>query len=136
MNSVILMGRLTADPEIKETSNGHHVCRFTVAVDRMCKEEKTADFIPCVAFHKNAENISTYFSKGNKIAIIGNIKTGSYQNSKGDTVYTTDIWVDRFEFLESKNNNSPARDIVSKARSNGVPTEEFSEVISDGDLPF
>jgi single-strand DNA-binding protein len=101
MNKTILLGRLTKDPECRYTEGNEPmaVCRFNIAVDRRGKE-KAADFPSCVAFGKNAENISKYFKKGNKIALIGHIQTGSYEGKNGK-VYTTDVIVDEWEFVES-----------------------------------
>lgn len=155
MNKVILIGRLTADPELRETASGKHACTFTVAVDRGSKDNRTADFIRCVAWHETGKFISNYFHKGNRIALEGNIKTGSYEN-EGRTVYTTDVWVDRVEFVESKstaptatpegmgNINTPVKEnaaqkFAERAAAANIPVEDisdFQEIISDGDLPF
>ena len=111
MNIVSLLGRLVRDPDVRYTQNQMAVARFTVAVDRsMTKQRKeqaqntgapTADFISCQAFDKTAETIGKYFTKGRKIAIVGHIQTGQYQNKQGATVYTTDVIVDRFYFPDS-----------------------------------
>ena len=103
MNKTILIGRLTKDPDIRYTESNEPmaVCRFNIAVDRRGKE-KAADFPSCVSFGKNAENISKYFKKGNKIALIGHIQTGSYEGKNGK-VYTTDVIVEGWEFVESGN---------------------------------
>lgn len=134
MNNVILMGRLTADPELRQTQSGSTTCSFTVACDRRSKGEKTADFIRCVAFHETAKAIADYFSKGNKILIQGNIKTGSYEKD-GRTVYTTDIWVDRFEFVESRQNEQTAQPAPKAKAAEPIP-DGFEEIISDNELPF
>ena len=107
MNKVILMGRLTRDPDVRY-SNGENpvaVVRYTLAVDRRYRrdqEEQTADFIGCVAFGKNAEIAEKYFRQGIKVVITGRIQTGSYINKEGHKVYTTDIIVEEQEFAESK----------------------------------
>lgn len=102
MNIVIIKGRLTRDPDIRYTQTGTATCRFSVACDRYNKNgEQSADFISCVAFGKTAENISQYFGKGSDIVVRGSIKTGSYEKD-GRKVYTTDIWVEGFEFCGSK----------------------------------
>lgn len=141
MNRVILMGRLTADPELKQTQNGTSVCRFTVAVNRKFADKTTgqreADFISCTAWSKTAEFISRYFKKGQMICLDGELRTGSYQdrNHPDITHYTTDVWVDNVEFTGSKNeSNSPAQSLVNKANSMGIPTEY--EELSGIDLPF
>lgn len=110
MNSVQLVGRLTKDADVRYTGgeNPMAIARFTVACDRRIKKENeaTADFISCVAFGKTAEFIERYFFKGMKIGILGRIQTGSYQNSDGKTVYTTEVYVENCEFVESKNQSS------------------------------
>ena len=105
MNKVILMGRLTRDPEVRYTqgANPMAVARYTLAVDRRKKEgENQADFINCVAFGRLAEFAEKYLRKGTKIALTGRIQTGSYTNRDGQKVYTTDVVVDEQEFAESK----------------------------------
>lgn len=113
MNKVILMGRLTRDPEVRYTQgeNQMAIARYTLAVDRRFNrsngnDENTADFIPCVAFNKAGEFAEKYFRKGTKIAVSGRIQTGSYTNKDGVKVYTTEVIVDDQEFAESKNSSS------------------------------
>lgn len=103
MNKVIIVGRLTRDPDIHSTQNSSY-CRFSVAVDRRYKQEgqPAADFPSCIAWGKTAEFIEKYFHKGMKIAIEGRIQTGSFQNKDGQTVYTTDVIAEQVEFVESK----------------------------------
>ena len=151
MNQVILIGRLTADPELRQTQSGVAVCRFTVAVDRKFKNkdtgEKEADFITCQAWRQTAEFVGRYFTKGSMIALEGSLRTGKYQdkNHSDVTHYTTDVMVDNVEFCGGKKENSgggnyesagvPAQEIVNQAQSMGVPAE-FEEILSDGELPF
>ena len=101
MNLAILMGRLTKDPDISTSQNGTQIARYTLAIDRIGKDQG-ADFISCVAFNKSAEFAEKYLKKGTKIAIEGMIRTGSYTNKDGQKVYTTDVIVNRQEFAESK----------------------------------
>ena len=107
MNKVILMGRLTRDPDVRY-SNGEQataVARFTLAVDRRVARkdgEQTADFIGCVAFGRTAEFVEKYFRQGMRMVISGRIQTGSYTNRDGQKVYTTDVVVEEVEFAESK----------------------------------
>lgn len=101
MNLAILMGRLTKDPDISTSQNGTQIARYTIAIDRIGKDQG-ADFISCVAFNKSAEFADKYLKKGTKIAIEGAIRTGSYTNKDGQKVYTTDVIVNRQEFAESK----------------------------------
>ena len=107
MNKVILMGRLTRDPDVKYSSgeNAMAIARYTLAVDRRIAkkgEEKTSDFISCVAFGKSGEFAEKYLRKGLKIAVTGRIQTGSYTNKDGQKIYTTDVVVEDQEFAESK----------------------------------
>ena len=106
MNKVILMGRLTRDPEVRYSAgeNSLAIARYTLAVDRRFRRdgEATADFIPCVVFGRGAEFAEKYFHQGTKIVITGRIQTGSYTNRDGQKVYTTDVVVEDQEFAESK----------------------------------
>ena len=109
MNKVILMGRLTRDPDIRYSAgdNPTAVARYTLAVDRRFRRnndgEQTADFIGCVAFGRSAEFAEKYLRQGLKIVVTGRIQTGSYTNKEGQKVYTTDVVLDDIEFAESKN---------------------------------
>lgn len=131
MNKVILMGRLTRDPDVRysQTANGSMaVARYTLAVDRRFKKdgETNADFISCVAFGKVGEFAEKYLKQGTKLVVEGRIQTGSYTNKDGNKVYTTDIYVENCEFAESK----------SAAEQNGVNTapkpSKPSNVDADG----
>ena len=110
MNKVILMGRLTRDPEVRysQAAEPLAIARYTLAVDRRFQRrdnsgnEQTADFIGCVAFGRAGEFAEKYFRKGTKVAITGRIQTGSYTNKEGQKVYTTDVVVEDQEFAESK----------------------------------
>ena len=107
MNKVVLIGRLTRDPEIRYSQGVQAiaVARYTLAVDRRFRrdsESQTADFIGCVAFGRQAEFAEKYFRKGTKIAVTGRIQTGSYTNREGQKVYTTDVVIEEQEFAESK----------------------------------
>jgi single-strand DNA-binding protein len=107
MNKVILMGRLTRDPEVRYSAgeNSMAIARFTLAVDRRFRREgneQTADFISCVSFGKQAEFAERYLHQGTKIAVTGRIQTGSYTNREGQKVYTTEVVVEEQEFAESK----------------------------------
>lgn len=106
MNKVILMGRLTRDPEVRysQGDNATAIARFTLAVDRRIKRdnEVSVDYINCVSFGRSAEFAEKYFHKGTKIVIVGRIQTGSYTNKDGQKVYTTDIVIEEQDFAESK----------------------------------
>lgn len=125
MNKVILMGRLTKDPDIRYTQGAEPMCiaRYTLAVDRRFKRnnEDGADFIRCVAFGKDGEFAEKYFNQGKKIVVEGRIQTGSYENQKGDTVYTTDIIIEHQEFAESKGSDSTANNDGFTPANGGLP---------------
>ena len=110
MNRVILMGRLTRDPEVRYSSGERSmaIARYTLAVDRKGRkgqngDQQTADFIPCVAFDRAGEFAEKYFHQGMRVLVSGRIQTGSYTNKEGQTVYTTDVVCEELEFAESKN---------------------------------
>lgn len=110
MNKVILMGRLTRDPEVRYSQGAEPIAiaRYTLAVDRRGRRdngEQTADFISCIAFRQKAEFAERYLQQGIKIAVVGHIQTGSYTNRDGQKVYTTDAVIDEQEFAESKAHN-------------------------------
>ncbi len=126
MNIVSLIGRTTKEVELRRTGEGKAVAHFTLAVNRDYKNEQgeyDADFINCVAFGKQGETISEYVHKGDKFAVVGKLKTGSYETSDGKTVYYTDVIVEKFDFLESKKQNNT---------SGGFAPIE----VDDDDLPF
>lgn len=144
MNKVILMGRLTRDPEVR-VSNGTNptaVARYTLAVDRRIKRdgEQSADFISCVAFGRTAEFAEKYLRQGTKIAITGRIQTGSYTNKDGNKVYTTDVVVEECEFAESKSANSGLVDRPNTGPSPSLASADgFMNLplgVEDEGLPF
>lgn len=130
MNSVVLIGRLTKDPETKYTSGSQMaVCTFTLAIDRVIRagEEKKTDFPRVTVFGKQAENCERFIDKGSMVGIQGRLQTGSYTNKDGATVYTTDVVADRVEFLDSKKQETPRAE----------PKEEPKlEPQYDSDMPF
>lgn len=142
MNKVILIGRLTRDPDIRYSQGEKQtaVARFTLAVDRRFKREgeQTADFINCISFGKSAEFAEKYLRQGTKIAITGHIQTGSYTNRDGQKVYTTDVMIEEMEFAESKSNSSSG--VKQESRQNApVPDSDGFMNIPDGideELPF
>lgn len=127
MNNVILMGRLTRDPELKYSQAGKAYCRFTVAINREFNREE-ADFINCLAFGKTAEAIAEWLGKGRRIALQGRIQTGNYENKNGDKVNTFEVVADKFEFVDS------ARSETSKNQSY---SNNNDDVLDDNDdFPF
>lgn len=142
MNKVILIGRLTHDPEVKYTQgqNASAVARYSLAVDRKFKRdgEANADFIQCVAFGKPAEFAEKYLRKGMKIAVVGRILTGSYTNKEGVKVYTTDVVVEEHEFCESRSASGSGTGTAAAPQSPGIG-DGFMNIpdgVDDEDLPF
>lgn len=137
MNKVILMGRLTKDPEVHYSRENEPVARYTLAVDRRVRREgeQNADFINCVTFGRLAEVAEKYFRKGTKIAITGRIQTGSYTNKDGQKVYTTTVVVEEREFAESK---AAGNTSATSGSSNAFPQtgDGFMEIPDDEELPF
>lgn len=143
MNKVILMGRLTRDPDVRYGQGEKSTCvaRYTLAVDRKFKKDgdASADFINCIAFGKNGEFAEKYLRQGTKIAVVGRIQTGSYTNKEGQKIYTTDVVVEEHEFAESKKaageNSGNTRN-----QSNAFPTDKDGFMnIPDGideEIPF
>ena len=151
MNTVILMGRLTRDPDVRYSAgeNSTAVARYTLAVDRRFHRDgdATADFIGCVAFGRQAEFAEKYLRQGTKIAITGRIQTGSYTNREGQKVYTTDVVVEEQEFAESKNAGGNNGGYSAPQHNNPAPSANTSDLgsadgfmnIPDGideELPF
>ena len=133
MNKVILKGYITKDIELRYTKNDVAVARFTVGIKRPTKNKDgnyDSDFINCVAYQHNAELISKFFEKGSSILVEGHIQTGSYENDKGQKIYTTDVMVERVEFVSKK--------VTTEEKDNTVtiefekPTDEQDDV----ELPF
>lgn len=135
MNNVVLIGRLTKDPEIRYIPQSETaVANFTLAVDRPMAKEKTADFIRIVTFGKTAELCERYLSKGRLVGIQGKIQTGSYKTQSGETRYTTEVNADRVEFLD-RGDKSVSGDPIAKA-SPQVPDGFQALDEDDEDIPF
>lgn len=142
MNKVILIGRLTADPDLRYTQSQKPVATYRLAVDRPFKTEgqPEADFITCIAWNKNAEFVSKHLTKGTKIAIEGRIQTRNYDDKDGKKVFVTEVVVDRHEFCENKKAESSGKE---EAHSNIDDLQQFGDVVhftdvqsDDGELPF
>jgi single-strand DNA-binding protein len=129
VNKVVLVGRLTKDPELRFTANkGTAVTRFTLAVNRDYKKEdgtQEADFINCIAYSKRAEVIAQYLTKGKRFSIAGSIRTGSYDAQDGTRRYTTYVVVDGFDFIDS-----------SDSKVNNDNFNDYMIPVDDGDIPF
>jgi single-strand DNA-binding protein len=138
INRVILMGRLTRDPEFRQTTSGIPVCRFTVAVDRPYRkeQEKKADFINVTAWRNTAEFVSRYFSKGKMIIVDGSLHNNDYTDNNGVKHYSMDVQAENVCFGESKGSSDN-----QQAQQNSDPADkpdfgEYEEVLNDGEIPF
>lgn len=158
MNKAILIGRLTKDPELRTTPTGRNVCQFAIAVNRAftnANGEREADFINCVVWDKQAENLARYQKKGNQIAVDGRIQTRNYDDKDGKKVYVTEILATNISFLDAKGTGNGGNNLygmpeppmaneeVMPERAETVsiekdPFEAFGDSIeiSDNDLPF
>lgn len=142
LNKVILGGRLTADPELKQTTSGISVCSFSIAVNRRFQREgeQQADFINCQAWRNTAEFISNYFRKGSSICVVGSIQTRSWTDNNGQKRYATEVVVDEAMFVDSKNDTQQAE---AGNHTNYMPdaykspkNTEFEPVEDNDGLPF
>jgi len=130
MNNVVLIGRLTRDPDVRYTNNGIAIANFTIAINRPTKgDDKQADFLRIIAFGKTAENCERYLRKGLRVAVEGRIQTGKYEKD-GHTVFTTDIVAERVEFIDGGD-----EDGRKSGGRNEDPYEGFAAV-RDDDIPF
>lgn len=142
MNKVVLMGRLTKDPDVRYTQEAQPMCiaRYSLAVDRRGKKDgqKTADFISCVAFGKAGEFTEKYLHKGMKICVAGRIQTGSYTRQDGTKVYTTDVVVEGQEFCEGRSANDVAHNYSTPAPDQSSAIDGFMNIPEgiDEELPF
>lgn len=151
INSVVLVGRLTKDPELRKTSTGTSVCQFTCACDRKNyskdkqDNQQTADFISCVAWRQKADFLANYATKGTLIGVEGSIQTRNYTNQAGQKIYVTEVLADSVEILESKKSSSRSSgsmgnaSVYTKDIANSPAVDEGfgdSEGISFDDVPF
>ena len=146
LNKVVLCGRLTADPELKQTQNGIAVVSFSLAVNRRFtrgadgQNNSQADFINCVAWRQTAEFISRYFKKGSSLCVTGSIQTRTWNDNTGAKRYVTEVVVDEAMFVDSRTDNASASYVPdaygSPSFSSGVDAPNFEEIKTDDDLPF
>lgn len=139
LNKAILVGRLTKDPEIRSTASAVSVLNFTVAVPRKYVkqgEQRQSDFINCVAFGKNADFISRFFSKGNMISIDGSIQTRTWDDNEGKRHWVTEVVVNDAGFVESKKDSSGGASYTPAEQSMPELPSDFGEDVIDDDLPF
>ena len=141
INRVILVGRLTKDPEYRQTPNGVSVATFTLAVNRPftnSQGEREADFINVVVFRRQAENVNNYLSKGSLAGVDGRIQSRNYENNEGRRVFVTEVVADNVQFLEPKNNNQQNNQSQQQgqAPANNNPFSNNNVDIDTDDLPF
>jgi single-strand DNA-binding protein len=144
LNTVNLHGRLTADPEFRQTTSGVACCRFTVAVDRPYQKdkEKQTDFISCTAWRNAAEFISRYFSKGSAIIVEGSLRNNNFTDNNGVKQYRTEVLVNNVHFAERKNASGNQQQNTYQQPQTQQPSiasadlGEFEEILSDGEVPF
>ena len=131
INKAIIMGRLTHEPELRQTGTGRSVCSFSIAVNNGYGENQRTDFINCVAWNKTAEFVSRYFTKGKMIIVIGRITTRTWEDKNGKKCYATDVVADEVSFGESKGTANESKPSLSEAIDEG-----FLSVEPDDDMPF
>ncbi|EGQ4044244.1 single-stranded DNA-binding protein [Staphylococcus pseudintermedius] len=144
LNRVVLVGRLTKDPDFRTTPSGVSVATFTLAVNRTftnAQGEREADFINCVVFRKQAENVKNYLSKGSLAGVDGRLQSRSYENQEGRRVFVTEVVCDSVQFLESKNNNQSNNQPQQQRGQAPAQDNPFTNAnnpidIDDEDLPF
>ena len=153
INNVVLVGRLVKDPDLRYSGNGVAVANFTIACNRPFSNqqgERETDFVSCVTWRKQAENLANYMSKGSQIGVEGRIQTRNYENNEGQRVFVTEVVADNIQFLESKNEQRQPQTNVSTNSNVNTPQDNknaqngsnpFSDKgaptdISDDDLPF
>lgn len=152
MNKVILIGRLCADPEFRQTTSGIAVCRIRIAVDRPKQkdQERQADFINCTAWRSTAEFISRYFTKGQKIIAEGSLRNNDYTDNNGVKHYSMDVQIEGVEFGEPKGTGGSSQPQTYQQQQPAAPRPaapaeeplslgdigEFEEILSDGEVPF
>lgn len=137
MNTIVVMGRLTKDPEVKITSTGKKLADFNIAVPRVPRVRDSTDFFKCTAWGKNAETIETYVKKGTKIAITGHLTSSVFKGKDGNNIYETKITVDGFEFAESKAASARSAEaaVSVSAGVNNPPQDDSFVNIPEGDFP-
>lgn len=140
LNRVVLVGRLTKDPEFRTTPNGVSVATFTLAVNRTftnAQGEREADFINCVTFRKQADNVNNYLSKGSLAGVDGRLQSRSYENQEGRRVFVTEVVCDSVQFLEPKNSNQQPNNNYHQQRQTQTGNNPFdNNADSIEDLPF
>lgn len=146
LNRVVLVGRLTRDPDLRYTQNGNAVANFTIACNRPFKNEQgenEADFINCVIWRKQAENLANYMKKGSQIGVDGRLQSRTYDDKDGKTVYVTEVVADSIQFLESRNSSTNSKEQQNNQQNEqsnqAVQESPFTDEpidISGDDLPF
>ena len=143
-NKVILIGNMTADPELKQTQGGLSVCSFSIAVNRRFKNEgqQDCDFITIVAWRQQAEFVCRYFKKGQPILVCGQLQTRTWTDNQGQKRYATEVVADEVAFVGNNSSNESKPEQASQngnympSAYSGVNNQNFEEIPNDGDLPF
>ena len=151
-NKVILVGNMTADPELKQTTSGVSVCSFSIAVNRRFAKadqgQQNVDFINIIAWRQQAEFVSRYFKKGNPILVCGQLQTRTWQDNQGQKRYATEVVADEVTFVAPSGQGTPQGAVPAQGQGgytpdaygapafNNAPSANFEEIPSDGDLPF
>ena len=143
-NKVILIGNMTADPELKQTQSGLSVCSFSIAVNRRFAKadqaQQSVDFINIVTWRQQAEFVSRYFKKGNPILVCGQLQTRTWNDNQGQKRYATEVVADEINFVDSKGESQGASytpdAYAAPSFSSGMDAPKFEDVSNDDDLPF
>lgn len=139
INRVILVGRLTKDPELRRTSNDIPVATFTLAVNRPFSNptgDRDADFIPCVVWRRQAENVEQYLSKGSLVGVDGRIQTRTYDDQDGNRKYITEVVCDSVQFLEPKSASENTQSYEPQSRPQPKKESSIPDIVTEDDLPF
>ena len=135
-NKVILIGNMTADPELKQSTSGVSVCSFSIAVNRKMAKNNECDFITIVTWRQTAEFVSRYFKKGKPILVCGQLQTRTWTDNQGNKRYATEVVADEVSFVGNNENSTEAKSEPYVPSAYGGNNTQFEEIPNDGDLPF
>ena len=135
-NKVILIGNMTADPELKQSTSGASVCSFSIAVNRKMAKNNECDFITCVAWRQQAEFVCKYFKKGNPILVCGQLQTRTWTDNNGQKRYATEVVADEVSFVGNKENSAEAKPQPYTPSAYTGNSQNFEEIPQDESLPF
>lgn len=135
-NKVILIGNMTSDPELKQSTSGVSVCSFNIAVNRKMAKNNECDFITIVAWRQTAEFVTRYFKKGNPILVCGSLQTRTWTDNQGQKRYATEVVADEVSFVGNSSSNTEAKPQPHVPSAYTTNNQNFEEIPNDGDLPF